>query len=103
MLDHKFSVWRESDVSNFIYIAAPGTIKSHTKFEATAYISTKEKGGRHTPFGGSEKEGKKTKSGKEYRPQFYFLTRLNDPLSSIKFSSSDLLNFFFHNFIWHTN
>lgn len=55
-------------------LAAPGTIKAHTKFEATAYILTKEEGGRHTPFGGNEKEGKKTKSGKEYRPQFYFHT-----------------------------
>ena len=55
-------------------LAAPGTIKPHTKFEATAYILTKEEGGRHTPFGGSMKEGNKTKSGKEYRPQFHFHT-----------------------------
>jgi len=55
-------------------LAAPGTIKPHTKFEATAYILKKEEGGRHTPFGGSDKEGKKTKSGKEYRPQFFFHT-----------------------------
>ncbi|RHZ37786.1 Elongation factor Tu [endosymbiont GvMRE of Glomus versiforme] len=55
-------------------LAALGSIKPHTKFEATAYILTKEEGGRHTPFGGSERESKKTKSGKEYRPQFYFRT-----------------------------
>ncbi|CAH1755990.1 14066_t:CDS:2 [Entrophospora sp. SA101] len=55
-------------------LAAPGTIKAHAKFEATAYILTKEEGGRHTPFGGSDKEGKKAKSGKEYRPQFHFHT-----------------------------
>jgi elongation factor Tu len=55
-------------------LAEPGTIGSHTEFEATAYILTKEEGGRHTAFGGSEKEGKKTKSEKKYRPQFYFHT-----------------------------
>lgn len=54
-------------------LAEPGTIKSHTKFEADAYILTKEEGGRHTPFGGSKKE-EKTTSKKEYRPQFYFYT-----------------------------
>jgi elongation factor Tu len=64
-------------------LAAPGTVKPHTKFEATAYILTKEEGGRHTPFGGSEKEGKKTKSGKEYQPQFYFHTA--DVTGSISF------------------
>lgn len=55
-------------------LAAPGSIKPHTKFEATAYILTKEEGGRHTPFGGKEVEGKKTKGSKEYRPQFHFRT-----------------------------
>ena len=34
----------------------------HTKFEAEAYILTKEEGGRHTPFFAN------------YRPQFYFRT-----------------------------
>ncbi|MEO1029406.1 MAG: elongation factor Tu, partial [Pseudomonadota bacterium] len=34
----------------------------HTKFEAEAYILTKEEGGRHTPFFSN------------YRPQFYFRT-----------------------------
>ena len=43
-------------------LAAPGTIKPHTKFEAEVYVLTKEEGGRHTPFF----------SG--YRPQFYFRT-----------------------------
>jgi len=43
-------------------MAAPGSIKPHTKFKAKAYILTKEEGGRHTPF------------FKGYRPQFYFRT-----------------------------
>ncbi len=43
-------------------LAAPGTIKPHTKFKASVYILTKEEGGRHTPF------------FKGYRPQFYFRT-----------------------------
>ena len=43
-------------------LAIPGTVNPHTKFEAEAYILTKEEGGRHNPFF----------SG--YRPQFYFRT-----------------------------
>jgi elongation factor Tu len=43
-------------------IAAPGTIKPHTKCKAQVYILTKEEGGRHTPFFTG------------YRPQFYFRT-----------------------------
>ncbi len=43
-------------------LAAPGSIKPHTKFKAKTYILTKEEGGRHTPF------------FKGYRPQFYFRT-----------------------------
>jgi len=43
-------------------VAAPGSIKPHTKFSAEVYILSKEEGGRHTPFF----------SG--YRPQFYFRT-----------------------------
>ena len=43
-------------------LAAPGSIKPHTKFKAEVYILTKEEGGRHTPF------------FKGYRPQFYFRT-----------------------------
>ena len=39
-----------------------GLVKPHTKFEAEAYILTKEEGGRHTPFFAN------------YRPQFYFRT-----------------------------
>jgi len=43
-------------------LAKPGSITPHTKFEAEAYILTKDEGGRHTPF------------FKGYRPQFYFRT-----------------------------
>ena len=43
-------------------LCKPGSVKPHTKFEAEAYILTKEEGGRHTPFFGN------------YRPQFYFRT-----------------------------
>ena len=43
-------------------LAAPGSIKPHTKFKAEVYVLTKEEGGRHTPFFNG------------YRPQFYFRT-----------------------------
>ncbi len=43
-------------------LCKPGSIKPHKKFEAEAYILTKEEGGRHTPF------------FTNYRPQFYFRT-----------------------------
>ncbi len=53
---------KREDVERGQVLCAPGSIKPHTKFEAEAYILTKEEGGRHTPFF----------SG--YRPQFYFRT-----------------------------
>src|SRR5882724_4554480 len=43
-------------------LAKPGSITPHTRFEAEAYVLTKEEGGRHTPFFNG------------YRPQFYFRT-----------------------------
>ncbi|MBZ4021090.1 elongation factor Tu [Rhodobacter sp. TJ_12] len=43
-------------------LSKPGSVTPHTKFEAEAYILTKEEGGRHTPFFAN------------YRPQFYFRT-----------------------------
>ena len=43
-------------------LCKPGSIKPHKKFEAEAYILTKEEGGRHTPF------------FTNYRPQFYVRT-----------------------------
>ncbi|NLY54419.1 MAG: elongation factor Tu, partial [Firmicutes bacterium] len=43
-------------------LAAPGSIKPHTKFKAEVYVLRKEEGGRHTAFFAG------------YRPQFYFRT-----------------------------
>jgi elongation factor Tu len=53
---------KREDVERGQVLAKPGTITPHTKFEAEAYILTKEEGGRHTPF------------FTNYRPQFYFRT-----------------------------
>jgi elongation factor Tu len=50
------------DVERGQVLCKPGSVTPHTKFEAEAYILTKEEGGRHTPFFGN------------YRPQFYFRT-----------------------------
>jgi elongation factor Tu len=43
-------------------LARPGSVKPHRRFEAEAYVLTKEEGGRHTPFFSN------------YRPQFFFRT-----------------------------
>ena len=43
-------------------LCKPKSITPHTKFKASAYILTKEEGGRHTPF------------FTNYSPQFYFRT-----------------------------
>ena len=43
-------------------LAAPGSIKPHTKLKGQVYVLSKEEGGRHTPFFNN------------YRPQFYFRT-----------------------------
>ena len=50
------------DVERGQVLAAPGSIKPHTKFKAEVYVLKKEEGGRHTPF------------FQGYRPQFYFRT-----------------------------
>jgi elongation factor Tu len=47
------------DVERGQVLAAPGSIKPHTHFEAEVYVLTKEEGGRHTPFFNG------------YKPQFY--------------------------------
>ena len=52
----------KEDVERGQVLAKPGSITPHTKFKATAYILTKDEGGRHTPFFNG------------YRPQFYFRT-----------------------------
>src|SRR5690242_17249475 len=53
---------KREEVERGQVLAAPGTITPHTRFQAEAYILTKEEGGRHTPF------------FTNYRPQFYFRT-----------------------------
>lgn len=53
---------KREDVERGQVLAAPGSITPHTKFEAEAYILSKDEGGRHTPF------------FTKYRPQFYFRT-----------------------------
>jgi len=50
------------DVERGMVLAAPGSIKPHTKFEGEVYILSKDEGGRHTPFFPG------------YRPQFYIRT-----------------------------
>src|SRR5262249_52942690 len=54
--------WEGGDIEGGQVIAKPGSITPHTRFKAEAYVLTKEKGGRHTPFFTG------------YRPQFYFRT-----------------------------
>ena len=53
---------KREEVERGQVLCAPGSIKSHTKFEAQVYVLSKEEGGRHTPF------------FKGYRPQFYVRT-----------------------------
>jgi elongation factor Tu len=53
---------KREEVERGQVLAAPGSIKPHTKFSCECYILTKDEGGRHTPFFSN------------YRPQFYFRT-----------------------------
>ncbi len=53
---------KREDIERGQVLAAPGSIKPHTKFKAECYILGKDEGGRHTPFFNG------------YRPQFYFRT-----------------------------
>jgi elongation factor Tu len=53
---------KREDVERGQVLAAPGSIKPHTHFEAEIYVLSKDEGGRHTPFFNG------------YRPQFYFRT-----------------------------
>lgn len=61
----------KADIQRGQVLAAPGSIKPHTKFTANVYVLTKDEGGRHTPFFPG------------YRPQFYI--RTTDVTGSIKF------------------
>jgi elongation factor Tu len=53
---------KREDVERGQVVVKPGSVTPHTNFEGTAYILSKDEGGRHTPF------------FKGYRPQFYFRT-----------------------------
>lgn len=53
---------KRDDIERGQVIVKPGTITSHSEFEAEIYVLTKEEGGRHSPF------------FNKYRPQFYFRT-----------------------------
>jgi elongation factor Tu len=53
---------KREEVERGQVVAKPGSITPHAKFQAEAYVLTKEEGGRHTPFFDG------------YRPQFYFRT-----------------------------
>ncbi len=53
---------KREDVERGQVIVKPGSVTPHTEFDGTAYILSKEEGGRHNPF------------FTNYRPQFYFRT-----------------------------
>jgi len=53
---------KKEEVERGMVLAAIGSVKPHTKFEAQVYVLTKEEGGRHKPF------------FKGYKPQFYIRT-----------------------------
>ena len=53
---------KRDDVERGQVVVKPGSVTPHTNFEGTAYILSKEEGGRHNPF------------YTNYRPQFYFRT-----------------------------
>ena len=53
---------KREDVERGQVVVAPGSVTTHTEFEGTAYILSKDEGGRHNPF------------YTNYRPQFYIRT-----------------------------
>ena len=53
---------KREDVERGQVVVVPGSVTPHTEFEGTAYILSKDEGGRHNPF------------YTNYRPQFYFRT-----------------------------
>ena len=53
---------QRTDIERGQVLAKPGTITSHTKFNAQVYVLSKDEGGRHKAF------------FTNYRPQFYFRT-----------------------------
>jgi elongation factor Tu len=52
----------KDDLERGMVLCAPKSVTPHKKFKGSAYVLTKEEGGRHTPF------------FQGYRPQFYFRT-----------------------------
>jgi elongation factor Tu len=52
----------KTDIERGMCLVAPKSVTPHRKFKGSAYILSKEEGGRHTPFFNG------------YRPQFYFRT-----------------------------
>jgi elongation factor Tu len=53
---------KREDVERGQVVVKPGSVTPHTQFDGTAYILSKDEGGRHNPFYAN------------YRPQFYFRT-----------------------------
>jgi len=53
---------KREEVKRGQVLAAPGTVSTHSNFEAEVYVLNKDEGGRHTPF------------FNKYRPQFFFRT-----------------------------
>ncbi len=53
---------KRDEVERGQVVVKPGSVTPHTDFEGTAYILSKDEGGRHNPFFAN------------YRPQFYFRT-----------------------------
>ncbi len=53
---------KKEEIERGMVLAAPKSIKPHTKFKGEIYVLKKEEGGRHKPFFTG------------YRPQFYFRT-----------------------------
>ncbi|KAA0151437.1 hypothetical protein FNF27_04760 [Cafeteria roenbergensis] len=53
---------KRDEINRGQVIAKPGSVTSHTKFEAEVYVLKKDEGGRHTPFMVG------------YKPQFFFRT-----------------------------
>ncbi|GAB7106261.1 elongation factor Tu [Streptomyces phaeofaciens JCM 4814] len=53
---------KREEVERGQVVIKPGSVTPHTRFEARAYVLSKDEGGRHTPF------------FQNYRPQFYFRT-----------------------------
>jgi len=61
---------KREEVQRGQVLSKKGSVTPHSKFKCEVYVSTKEEGGRHTPFLSN------------YRPQFYF--RTTDVTGSVK-------------------